>query len=65
MVGGGLVGGVLLGGGLVGGVLLGGGLVGWACATCRVIEVPCVTTLYGFGLMPITVPGVVPPVAGT
>lgn len=59
-----LVGGVV--GGLLGGdVVVGGGGVGCCFATWRVIEVPFGTTVPGVGDMPTTVPGVVPPVAGT
>jgi len=54
-------------GGLVGGEVGGlvGGEVGCCFATWRVIEVPFGTTVPGPGCMPTTVPGVVPPVAGT
>jgi hypothetical protein len=68
LVVGGEVGGLLVGGevgGVVGGVLVVGGVVGCCFATRRVIEVPFGTTLPGAGSMPTTVPGVVPPVAGT
>ena len=59
---GGDVGGLLVGGG---DVVVGGGVVGCCLATWRVIEVPFGTTVPGVGYMPTTVPGVVPPVAGT
>lgn len=54
------------GGLLVGGDVLGdGGVVGWLCATSSMIEVPLATAVPGFGLMPTTVPGGVPLLAGT
>lgn len=57
-------GGPELGGPELGGPELGGELVA-CCATLSVIDVPVGTTVPGFGLIPITVPGVVSPVAGT